>query len=43
MGQQLRGEHVVEVLNRLVCQRGAPKYLFTDNAAEFTGQLVDLW
>src|SRR5665213_23041 len=24
-------------------QRAAPKYLFADNGAEFTGQLVDLW
>lgn len=33
---------MVEVLNRLVRQRGAPKYLFADNGAEFTGRLVDL-
>ena len=43
VGQRLRGEHVVEVLSRLVRQRGAPKYLFADNGAEFTGHLVDLW
>jgi putative transposase len=43
VGQRLKGEHVVEVLNRLVRQRGAPKVLFADNGAEFTGQLVDLW
>jgi putative transposase len=43
VGQRLRGEHVVEVLNRLVRQHGAPQYLFADNGAEFTGQLVDLW
>ena len=43
VGQRLRGEHVVEVLNSLVRQRGAPKYLFADNGAEFTGHLVDLW
>ena len=43
VGQRLRGEHVVEVLNRLVQQRGAPQYLFADNGAEFTGQLLDLW
>jgi putative transposase len=43
VGQRLRGEHVVEVLNRLVRQRGAPRYLFADNGAEFTGHLVDLW
>ncbi len=30
-GQRPRGEHVVEVLNRLVGQRGAPKYLFADD------------
>jgi putative transposase len=43
VGQRLRGEYVVEVLNRLVRQREAPKYLFADNGAKFTGQLVDLW
>ena len=43
VGQRLRGEHVVEVLNRLVRERGAPQYLFADNGAEFTGHLVDLW
>jgi len=43
VGQRLRGEHVVEVLNRIVRRRGAPKYLFADNGAEFTGRLVDLW
>lgn len=43
VGQRLRGEHVVQVLNRLVAERGVPKYLFADNGAEFTGHLVDLW
>lgn len=43
VGHRLRGEHVVDVLNRLVRCRGAPKYLFADNGAEFTGHLVDLW
>ena len=42
-GQRLRQEHVVAVLNRLVQQRGASRYLFADNGAEFTGQLMDLW
>lgn len=41
VGQKLRGEHVVEVLNSLVRERGTPKYLFADNGAEFTGHLVD--
>ena len=40
---RLRAENVVEVLNRLPRQRGAPKFLFADNGAEFTGHLVDLW
>jgi hypothetical protein len=35
VGQRLHGEHVVEVLNRLVRYRGAPRYLFADNGAEF--------
>jgi putative transposase len=43
VGQRLRGEHVVVVLNRHVRKRGAPRYLFADNGAEFTGHLVDLW
>jgi putative transposase len=43
VGQRLRGEHVVDVLNHLVRLRGAPKYLFADNGAEFTGHLMDLW
>ena len=43
VGQRLRGQHVVAVLNRLVQQRGAPRYLFADNGAEFSGQLMDLW
>lgn len=30
------------MLNRLVRQRGAPKYLFADNGGEFTGRVVDL-
>lgn len=42
VGYCLRGENVVEVLNRLVRFRGAPKALFADNGAEFTGQMVDL-
>ncbi len=33
VGVRLRAEHVVETLNRLVAQRGRPKYLFADNGA----------
>lgn len=43
VGQRLQGQHVVDVLNKLVRQRTAPKYLFADNGAEFTGHVVDLW
>lgn len=43
VGLRLRGEHVVEVLNRLVRQRSRPEVLFADNGAEFTGHMVDLW
>ena len=43
VGQRLRGENVVEVLNRLVRHRGAPRNLFADNGSEFTGRMVDLW
>ena len=31
VGPRMRGQHVVEALNWLVGQRGAPKYLFADN------------
>jgi putative transposase len=43
VGQRLRAEDVVAVLNRLAQKHGAPRYLFADNGAEFTGQLMDLW
>lgn len=42
VGQRLRGERVVEVLNQLVAQRRAPEYVFADNGSDFTGQLLDL-
>ena len=43
VGQSLKGEDVVRVLNRLKRGRGAPKVLFCDNGPEFTGQMMDLW
>lgn len=43
VGQRLRGEHVVEVCNRLVASRGAPARVFVDNGSEFSGRLLDLW
>jgi putative transposase len=42
-GSRLRGEHVVEVLNRLAARHGAPKVVFVDNGSEFTGRLMDMW
>jgi putative transposase len=43
VGQSLRGEHVVTVLNRLTAHRGVPTRLFCDNGSEFCSQIVDLW
>ena len=43
VGQRLGAEHVVNICNRLVAQRVAPKRVFVDNGAEFTGRLLDLW
>jgi len=43
VGSRLRGENVVEVLNRLVARHGAPKFVFVDNGSEFTGRVMDLW
>ena len=43
VGQRLRSEHVVQVLNRLTAQRGASTRLWCDNGSEFCSQLVDLW
>lgn len=40
---RLKGEHVVEVLNRLVRHQGAPKAILVDNGSEFTGRLMDMW
>lgn len=41
-GARLRGEHVIETLNRIMKERAAPKKLWCDNGSEFTSQLVDL-
>ena len=43
VGQRLSSEHVMQVLNRLTAQRGAPTRLFCDNGSEFCSLLVDLW
>ena len=43
VGQSLKGDDVVRVLQRLRQQRGAPQALFCDNGSEFTSQALDLW
>jgi putative transposase len=43
VGQSLKGEDVVRVLNRIKLERGVPKVLFCDNGSEFTVQMMDLW
>jgi putative transposase len=43
VGQALKGTDVVEALNRIRFERGAPKMLFCDNGSEFTSQIMDLW
>src|SRR6185437_2289116 len=43
IGQSLKGDDVVRVLQRLRQQRGAPQALFCDNGSEFTSQALDLW
>ena len=42
-GQSLGGTDVVNVFNRIVTERGAPKRIHCDNGSEFSGRLVDLW
>ena len=43
VGQSLRGEHVVAVLNQLHIHRGTPRRLLCDNGSEFRSQRMDLW
>jgi putative transposase len=43
VGQSLKGEDVVRVLNRIKGPRGAPKMLFCDNGSEFSSQAMDMW
>lgn len=42
-GQNLKGEDVVMVLNRILLQRAAPKVLFCDNGSELASQAMHLW
>jgi len=42
-GRSLTGRHVVEILDRLVEQRGAPEAIVSDNGSEFCSRAVDAW
>ena len=42
-GQSLRGDDVVEVLNQLIAECGAPKSIKVDNGSEFTSKVLDQW
>ena len=39
----IRSRHVIEVLARLVCTHGAPRYLRSDNGPEFVSRAILQW
>lgn len=41
--RSIRGVHVVEVLDRIVAERGLPEVIVMDNGPEFTGRALDEW
>lgn len=43
VGQRMRGREVVDVLERLACDRKLPKTLRVDNGPEFTSKVLDQW
>ena len=43
VGQSLKGEDVVDSLNRICAQRGLPKTIKTDNGSEFISKVMDKW
>ena len=43
VGRGMKGADVVEVLDRLVEERGAPEYIRSDNGPEFIAQKVQKW
>ena len=43
VGQGLKGQDVVAVLNEIRRERGTAKVLFCNNGSEFTSQIMDLW
>ena len=43
IGQSLKGNDVVEVLDRLLKTRKAPEMISVDNGSEFTSKILDQW
>ena len=43
VGQSLKGEDVVRVLNEICGQRGLPQTIKTDNGSEFISKAMDRW
>ena len=43
VGQSLKGNDVVEVLDRLLKTRKAPEMISVDNGSEFTSKILDQW
>jgi len=43
VGQSLRGEDVVDSLNRICGERGLPRTIKTDNGSEFISKVMDKW
>lgn len=43
VGQSLKGEDVVRVLNGITEQRGLPQTIKTDNGSEFISKVMDKW
>ena len=40
-GQSVKGDDVVDSLNRITAQRGLPKTINTDNGSEFGSKVMD--
>ena len=43
VGQSLKGDDVVRVLNAIVYERGQPETIKTDNGSEFISKVMDKW
>ena len=43
VGQSLKGEDVVRVLDAVVAERGAPQTIKVDNGSEFISKAMDRW